>query len=70
MRRILYACGYSPISMIRVLFSGGSMSIAGASLGSISFKLGVNIGEGCSAAISAACHPPVAHELDKYQMTC
>ena len=56
--------------MIRVLFSGGSMSTAGASLGSISFKLGVNIGESCSAAISAACHPPVAHELDKYQMTC
>lgn len=51
-------CGYSPIAIIATLIFGGLMTLAFVLLGMRKYKSPVPLAGNCSAAISAACHPP------------
>ena len=52
-------CGFSPIAMVCVLVAGGCIVIFATTLGAKKFKPGMPLVGSCSAAIAAACHPPV-----------
>ena len=53
--------GYSPLAVILVLVVGVIMVATLVALGFRRYKAGIPLAASCSAAISAACHPP-AHE--------
>lgn len=51
-------CGYSPIAIVFVIALGSIVMLVGAINGLRRLKVGVPLAGSCSAAISAACHPP------------
>lgn len=51
-------CGFSPIAMLFVLIVGTLFLLAGTALGFRKYKGIIPNAGSCSAAISAACHPP------------
>ena len=51
-------CGYSCIAIISVIILGSITVILGLLMGSRKYKEGMPLVGSCSAAISAACHPP------------
>ena len=53
-------CGYSPIAMIFVIILGSIITLLGICIGFRKSKRGMPLAGSCSAAISAACHPPEA----------
>lgn len=53
-------CGYSPVALIFVVIFGGIIIIAGIANGYRTYKTKLPVAGSCSAAISAACHPPQA----------
>ena len=52
------ACGYSTIATIFVIFLGSLIVIVGLAHGFRRFYSVMPLARSCSAAISAACHPP------------
>lgn len=54
----LITCGYSPMAIIFAVVLGISMMIVILGLGFRHFKNSMPLAGSCSAAISAACHPP------------
>lgn len=52
-------CGYSPIAMIFVVALGSIVMLFGISNGFRLSRSGLPLVGSCSAAISAACHPPL-----------
>lgn len=54
----LVACGYSPMAIIFAMCLGGLMVCTILGLGMKSYKTNIPLAVSCSAAISAACHPP------------
>ncbi len=53
-------CGYSPIAIIFVLILGFIVVLVGIANGFRKARVGMPLAGSCSAAISAACHPPKA----------
>ena len=53
-------CGYSPMAMIFVLILGSVIVLLGICFGFRKSRGGMPLAGSCSAAISAACHPPEA----------
>ncbi|CAF9925048.1 hypothetical protein IMSHALPRED_006362 [Imshaugia aleurites] len=51
-------CGYSPMAMIVVIILGSIVVLLGISMGCRRARGGMPLAGSCSAAISAACHPP------------
>lgn len=56
--RQLVACGYSPIAIIFAMSLGCLMVCAVLGMGMKCYKTNIPLAISCSAAISAACHPP------------
>lgn len=54
----LVACGFSPIAIIFAMSLGGLMVCAILGVGMKRYKTNIPLAVSCSAAISAACHPP------------
>lgn len=54
----LVACGFSPIAIIFTMSLGGLMVCAILGVGMKRYKTNIPLAVSCSAAISAACHPP------------
>lgn len=54
----LVGCGYSPIALIFAIFLGSLMVCTVIGLGMRRFSSNMPLAASCSAAISAACHPP------------
>lgn len=61
--RSITACGYSCIAIIFVIIVGSTMLVVGVAIGFRRYKPGMPLASSCSAAISAACHPP-ADDVD------
>ena len=59
---LISTCGYSPVAIIFTVILGGLMTLVLPILGLRRLKSNIPVTGGCSAAISAACHPP---ESDK-----
>lgn len=53
------ACGWSPMAIIFAIAIGGLMVLMLFALGMGRFKSHIPLAASCSAAISAACHPPM-----------
>ena len=53
-------CGYSPIALIFVIILGSIVVLLGIANGFRKVRVGMPLAGSCSAAISAACHPPTA----------
>ena len=53
-------CGYSPIAIILVIILGSLIVLVGIVHGFRKGRAGMPLVGSCSAAISAACHPPAA----------
>ena len=53
-------CGYSPIAIIFVIILGSVVVLFGIANGFRKVRGGMPLAGSCSAAISAACHPPKA----------
>ena len=53
-------CGYSPIAIIFVIIIGSIIVLVGIANGFRKVREGMPFAGSCSAAISAACHPPKA----------
>ena len=53
-------CGYSPMAMIFVIILGSVIILLGMCFGFRKSRGGLPLAGSCSAAISAACHPPEA----------
>ncbi|KAM0794745.1 hypothetical protein BDR22DRAFT_826699 [Usnea florida] len=53
-------CGYSPLAMIFVIILGSIVVLLGICFGFRKSRGGMPLAGSCSAAISAACHPPEA----------
>lgn len=51
-------CGYSPIALIFLIILGSIVVLLGISYGFRKARVGMPLAGSCSAAISAACHPP------------
>ena len=51
-------CGYSLIAIISVMVLGAVVVFLGIHIGFRRYKVGMPFAGSCSAAISAACHPP------------
>ena len=51
-------CGYSPIALIFVIALGTILVLIGITCGFLKSKGNMPLAGSCSAAISAACHPP------------
>lgn len=51
-------CGYSPIATLFVIIVGITMLAVAFGLGFRRYPAGIPLASSCSAAISAACHPP------------
>ena len=56
--KAISTCGYSPIALIFVIILGLIVVLLGISNGFRRAKVGMPFAGSCSAAISAACHPP------------
>ena len=56
----LSTCGYSPMAMIFVIILGSIVVLLGICFGFRKSRGGMPLAGSCSAAISAACHPPEA----------
>ena len=56
----LSTCGYSPMAMIFVIILGSIIVLLGIGFGFRKSRSGMPLAGSCSAAISAACHPPEA----------
>ena len=56
----LSTCGYSPMAIIFVIIFGFIVMLVGIANGFREVKGGMPLAGSCSAAISAACHPPKA----------
>ena len=54
----LSTCGYSPMAMIFVIILGSFIVLLGICFGFRKSRGGMPLAGSCSAAISAACHPP------------
>ena len=55
----LVACGYSPLAILVTIISGSLVLLAGLAYGFRRYpEVGIPLAGSCSAAISAACHPP------------
>lgn len=55
----LVACGYSPLAILVTIIFASLILLAGAAYGFRRYpKVGIPLAGSCSAAISAACHPP------------
>ena len=54
----LVACGFSPIAIIFSMSLGGLMVCTILGVGMKRYKTNIPLAVSCSAAISAACHPP------------
>ena len=53
------ACGYSPLAILVTIIFGSLVLLAGVACGYRRYpKVGIPLAGSCSAAISAACHPP------------
>ena len=52
------SCGYSPIAIMTLLIFGGAICLLEVATGFRKFRAGMPLAGSCSAAISAACHPP------------
>ncbi|KAL4943625.1 hypothetical protein BDV06DRAFT_234506 [Aspergillus oleicola] len=52
------SCGYSPAAIIPAIILGSLLVLGGVVLGMRRFKSRMPLAVHCSAAISAACHPP------------
>lgn len=57
-QRTLQTCGYSPIPLMFTIIVSGLMTLALIALGLRRYDSFVPLASNCSAAISAACHPP------------
>ena len=55
----LSTCGYSPIAIIFTIIFGSVIVLVGIANGLRKARLGMPLVGSCSAAISAACHPPM-----------
>jgi hypothetical protein len=55
-------CGYSCIAIIFVIIVGGIAVLSGLGFGFRRYPAEMPLAAGCSAAISAACHPPLTDE--------
>jgi hypothetical protein len=55
-------CGYSPIAIIFAIGLGSLMVLTLPILGLRRFKSNIPVAGSCSAAISAACHPPMTNK--------
>jgi hypothetical protein len=51
-------CGYSPVAIILTTVVGSVIALGGVALARLRYPAGMPIASSCSAAISAACHPP------------
>ena len=51
-------CGYSPIALIFLIILGSIVVLLGIANGFRKARVGMPLAGSCSAAISAACHPP------------
>lgn len=51
--------GYSCIAIFFVIIVGSTLLVAGVAMGFRRYEAGMPLASSCSAAISAACHPPV-----------
>ncbi|KAK4963812.1 hypothetical protein LTR28_004372 [Elasticomyces elasticus] len=51
-------CGYSPVAIILTTVVVSLIIIAGIVTGMRRYRMGMTLASSCSAAISAACHPP------------
>lgn len=56
-------CGYSPVAVILTIVVSCLIAIYGLALGQRKYPAGIPLASSCSAAISAACHPP-AEDVD------
>ena len=54
----LSTCGYSPMAIIFAIILGSIVVLVGISNGFRKLTVGMPLASSCSAAISAACHPP------------
>lgn len=54
----LSTCGYSPIAIIFAIILGSVIVLVGIANGLRKARVGMPLVGSCSAAISAACHPP------------
>ena len=54
----ILTCGYSPIAIIFVIILGSVVVLLGIANGFRKARVGMPLAGSCSAAISAACHPP------------
>lgn len=61
--RDITTCGYSCIAIIFAILVGGTLLLVGVAFGFRRFPPGMPLASSCSAAISAACHPP-ADDVD------
>ncbi|KAI9836725.1 MAG: hypothetical protein M1837_003257 [Sclerophora amabilis] len=52
------SCGFSNLAIILTLAFGSTLLIVGIGLGFRRYQSGMPLASSCSAAISAACHPP------------
>ncbi|ORX96964.1 hypothetical protein BCR34DRAFT_642675, partial [Clohesyomyces aquaticus] len=51
-------CGYSPLAIILTFTLSGVIAAGGVVIRCFQYPAGMPIASSCSAAISAACHPP------------
>ncbi|KAF2126203.1 hypothetical protein P153DRAFT_388946 [Dothidotthia symphoricarpi CBS 119687] len=51
-------CGYSPMAIILTTAIGSMIAVGGLAIGNLRYPAGIPLASSCSAAISAACHPP------------
>lgn len=58
----LIACGYSPIALMVAILLGFVMVCTILGMGLKHFRTNMPLAVSCSAAISAACHPPPGHD--------
>lgn len=54
----IVTCGYSPIAILVTTVVGAAAMLLGIAMGYRRYKPGLPLVGSCSAAISAACHPP------------
>jgi hypothetical protein len=57
-------CGYSCIAIIFVIIAGSVAVLGGIGMGFRRYPAGIPLASGCSAAISAACHPLPNENVD------
>jgi len=58
----IYTCGFSPSAILTTIIVGSVVLCLGIANGFRQYKPGIPLAGSCSAAISAACHPPPGDE--------